>query len=615
MQFANAALSKLRSNNLADPLMDMVQALIIIGRISREEDPEMLNLIHGQAFGATYLLGDGTQDMLLLHLAKTSLMSRLPAVSPCVRAAHLFFTQLLISWGTCSNQNCAVVHWMGGYGMSITCPLPNIRLAMPAAATEARIVAWGSGIVAAATWPRYWLTDAHSRKFSLPHHAVLCPGTENFDTVAGGEEVDDPKLHPNGAPQSVTPLTADGSTTAGPGGMCHQKSHHFAQTRVDCQFTQRSTQWPDMTLHTGQLGSADTIRAHAPTQGGGEATTLGRHPVQTLYREDGITFAVHIESNVPRSEFKNFPPLNKATTVVFEMQISYGAFLHYTYAAAIVLGFSLVFVYSLCTLERPVRMRLKKRSPVVLYMLVIASSYVLQDLFYQRPTDDNRLVPHLSVALVWTALVIILLGTETLLWKPYVGVFFLGLLFESIATALLLATQIHPNTVSLCLIIGRLTVTLTLSINGFLLLLSYRAETHSDEEAQLLLGLGNADTPQQLLRKRLAEPRNGIEYLQSFAMVMPHLFPWNSKVRLYLATLYLATRVVVLVLGRGVNVATPKLLGIVVDKIDRGLGTMPWKHIAFWACCVWLDGRAGLSALDSFARHRIHNSSNKRVRG
>jgi len=77
----------------------------------------------------------------------------------------------------------------------------------------------------------------------------------------------------------------------------------------------------------------------------------------------------------------------------------------------------------------------------------------------------------------------------------------------------------------------------------------------------------------------------------------------------------LAIRVVVVLLRRSVGVATPKLLSTALDKLDPSLGTMPWKTIVFWACCVWLDSRAGLEVLDSLARTRIHNTLYKQVTG
>lgn len=317
-----------------------------------------------------------------------------------------------------------------------------------------------------------------------------------------------------------------------------------------------------------------------------------------------------------------FLPLTKTTAEGFEMQTSYTlkspiwGFLDYTYAPAIGLFYLLALVFGLCTLQEAATLSLKRRSLVVLSMLIIALSYVLEALFYvgQKPTDDDRSTPQhaifraLSVAPVWTALAVYLSRTRVLLWNPYVGVFVLGFLFESITTTLLLATRGYLDTVSLCLSIARPVVTLALLINGILIVSFCRIERHSNEEAQPLLRHSNADTPPQQQR-RLTEPGNWIKYIQRFAIFMPHLLPWHDSKILC----SLAIRIVIAILNRGINVALPRQLGIAIDKLSSEPGTMPWKEIASWTCYLWLDSRAGLNVLDSLASTCIHNSSYKQI--
>ena len=130
------------------------------------------------------------------------------------------------------------------------------------------------------------------------------------------------------------------------------------------------------------------------------------------------------------------------------MQISYRALLDYTYAPAIGLCYFLALIFGLCTLQKAATVRLKKRCPVALSMLIIVISYVLEALFYiyQWRTDNKRSVPQhsifriLIIASTWTALTVHLYRTKALLWNPYIGVFVLGFLFESMGTGLLLST-------------------------------------------------------------------------------------------------------------------------------------------------------------------------------
>jgi len=173
----------------------------------------------------------------------------------------------------------------------------------------------------------------------------------------------------------------------------------------------------------------------------------------------------------------------------------------------------------------------------------------------------------------------------------------------------LITTRGYQNAVSLCFSIARPLVTIALSINGIHVILPFREERHFDEEAQPLLGHGDADTPQQQLR-RLIEPRNWIEYLQSFAIFMPHLLPWHD----WKILCSLAIRIVIAILNRGITVAIPRQLGIVIDKLSLGSGIMPWKEFAFWICYFWLDSRAGLDVPDSLASNYIENSSYKQVK-
>ncbi|KAF9733847.1 ABC transporter [Paraphaeosphaeria minitans] len=295
------------------------------------------------------------------------------------------------------------------------------------------------------------------------------------------------------------------------------------------------------------------------------------------------------------------------------MQISYLAFLDYAYAPAIVLGYFLALVFGLCTRQQAITMRPKKRSLSTLFMFVIGLSYALEALFivYQRQPDERRpALQHTifriaTVAPIWMILAVYLYMTECLRWNPYVGVFILGFLFESIATALSFATRRYSDTVSLCLSVVRSMAALALSIIGTIFMASYTAERYSDEEAQPLLEHSNADTP----RRRLTQPSNWIEYLQSFAIFMPHLLPWHDPKIL----VCLALRLVVALLNRALNVAIPWQLGTAIDKLISGPGTLPWKEIVFWTTGLLLDSSLGFNALDRLASNYIQNSSYKQV--
>lgn len=290
------------------------------------------------------------------------------------------------------------------------------------------------------------------------------------------------------------------------------------------------------------------------------------------------------------------------------MAFSDGTFLDYAYSPAIVLGYVLALVYGLCTMEKVVIFPPRKRVLPILCMLLVALSYILEAFFlmYRRQIDDDRLASQnamfriITVTPIWIALAVYLYEAECLLWNPYFSVFSIGLLFETVTTSLLRPTLTFSDIFFLCLSISRAVVTLVLLAIG----ISYRAEKHSNEEGQMLLGHGNANI---LQHTRLREPRNWIEYVQSFAIFMPYLLPWHDSKVLGC----LALRLVIALATRVLNVATALVWGSAVDKLNSG--TMPWTQIAIWATCLWLDSRAGLIVPDGFASNCIQLSSYKKV--
>ena len=144
----------------------------------------------------------------------------------------------------------------------------------------------------------------------------------------------------------------------------------------------------------------------------------------------------------------------------------------------------------------------ERRGLAATFMLVTASSYPLEALLYvyRRPTGpapEHVVFLFIRVALVWTIFASHLSRARVLLWEPYVGVFVLGFLFESITTASLLATGERLDIVALAFNISRLIITLVLSIDGIFVILSCRTEQCIDEEAQPLHGHANVNTTQQ----------------------------------------------------------------------------------------------------------------------
>lgn len=291
------------------------------------------------------------------------------------------------------------------------------------------------------------------------------------------------------------------------------------------------------------------------------------------------------------------------------------AFLDYTYAPVIGLFYLIALIFSLCTLQQAVVLSLKRRSLAATFMLVTASSYALEAVLYVYRKSSGSVPQHAvfrvtSVTLVWSILAAHLSMTRVLLWNPYVGVFVLGFLFESITTASFLTIGGQFDTVALCFNVLRPIVTLILLTISVFGILSYWTEQPINGEAQSLLGHANVDTTQQRWR-RLAEPDNWIEYLQSFTIFIPHLLPWRDPKIIC----SLAIRIVIAILNRGLNVAIPRQLGIAIDKLSSGPETMPWKGIALWACYLWLNSSAGFDILDSLATTHIQNSSYKQIKG
>lgn len=282
-------------------------------------------------------------------------------------------------------------------------------------------------------------------------------------------------------------------------------------------------------------------------------------------------------------------------------------FLNYTHAFAVGLFYLAALVFDLCKMQTSVPLDFKRRRIPVLLMLIITLNYVIELSYvlasHNRSVSQHLMFHVLSVAMVWIALAVSLSRNQSPLRRPYVGAFVVGSVFEvaiSITTTLSHATQEYAP---LYLTIARAVVSLALTVDGLLL---NCVEEHTDEEAESLLEqAGNADT----LRQRRLQEGNWIQYLREFTIFMPYLLPIHDRNILR----SLAIRIVIAILGRGLNVIIPRQLGIIADKLVSG--TMPSKDIAIWIGYLWLDSRAGLSVLDSLAANFMQTSSYQRITG
>jgi len=321
--------------------------------------------------------------------------------------------------------------------------------------------------------------------------------------------------------------------------------------------------------------------------------------------------------------------------------------LDYIHAPMIAACFMGYLIVSVCVLQKPIALPLKRRRIAKAFVLTLLTGYVAEILYYfSRYISENSFeTPQhaafhcLGSILIWIPLSSSIVSNKPLRWQPYFGTFVLQFIVESIICVMrgfsLPAEDVYSS-VPLSFSCLRSFASLGLLVNGFFILISRKAERATDEEGQSLLGkpangaagYGSTESPssstttvegaeevdrnqaaKDAQAKRLEEEGGWLGYLKGFLVFLPYLWPKDD----WRVMGCLAIRGLELVSGRFFNLLGPRQLGIITDKLSSGQGGMPWKDIALWGFYHWANSYSGFGWLDNFASMYIQKSAFRRI--
>jgi hypothetical protein len=319
---------------------------------------------------------------------------------------------------------------------------------------------------------------------------------------------------------------------------------------------------------------------------------------------------------------------------------------NYMHAPAIGFWYLGALIFSVCVLQKPRPLPLKRRRLLITMMFATLLVYFAELLYYlvRAFADAGYTTPHdavincLGSVLVWGPLSVSLVSSSPLRWAPYFGTFVLHFAFETtlcLLGGLAVPSDQKDHTIPLVFHSIRAIASLLLLLDGFLILIRKRGDNGSDEEGQSLLGkqtnghpvqngnLGygsiNPDSStngessfserereiREKQAKRLEEEGGWFGYLRGFAIFLPHLWPKDDKVIMFCLFL----RAVNLIQGRVFNLLAPRQLGIITNKLAAGTRIMPWKDVGLWTFYKWINSYSGFGAIDSIANYVIQNKS------
>ena len=321
----------------------------------------------------------------------------------------------------------------------------------------------------------------------------------------------------------------------------------------------------------------------------------------------------------------------------------------YLYPISIASYYLIAVTLSMCMLQKPktgttiARMRIVA---TILLVLVILT-YIGQVAVYltravvQRGwwATEHNTIEMIASLFVWGCLYVRLIGTEAQVWHPYLGSWVLGLGFE-IAFTLLSRYSIAEPSIYDNLVFAldgiRVVLFVSLSINGVLLVLSTGdIDKPVDEERRSLLSNdqshaatapngsiadddGDDDEPgdggehiKEQQRKRLEEQGGWWNYLKSFGIFLPYLWPsdnWKAKGCLFLMFIGL-------ILDRALTVLTPRQVGILMGKVTEtaGTGVYPWKEVLIWLFLRWIGSPSGFAMISDISRAYVWCWSSARI--
>lgn len=325
--------------------------------------------------------------------------------------------------------------------------------------------------------------------------------------------------------------------------------------------------------------------------------------------------------------------------------------LKYLYPATVFLYFFAASLLASCTLQalkksQSARPERPSRRAVIVLLGCLLLTYVVQitilgtqSIITKSAPIEHALINYLSCILVFGILFIQLIESETVVWYPFRGSWFLALCFElsiSILTAFHLKRMVLSrfDALHIVFISLRLVSLSTLSAWTFLGLWS-KAPPVLDGERQSLLpepngdqfktqgssgklgnsssygsttqnetgSSSNSESPWQRrhregresLEKRLEEEGNWFEYAKGFTTLFPYIWPVGNR------NLQLRAVAVILCLlaSNALHLLIPRQTGIIMDVLSQS-SSSPWAAVIFFAVLRLAASESGIELVRSW---------------
>jgi len=219
-------------------------------------------------------------------------------------------------------------------------------------------------------------------------------------------------------------------------------------------------------------------------------------------------------------------------------------------------------------------------------------------------TADPQLVYQLFLNLVWTILFLGLIGCWGMTTYPHYGTW--SILFV-LSSGVLVIGKIE-NYATFILQICRLALNFSLISIGLLYHFVRKSQDQGTaDEAQPLLGSDEPSTTkkkdkekdQEELDREKIRQRPFWDYLASFKVFLPYMYPSSREQQVYMVGMCVCT-----FLGRVVAFSLPLCLGGVIDSLNTN--EMPWKAIMVYGSLKLASSAAGIPMINEWMYTKVH---------
>lgn len=240
----------------------------------------------------------------------------------------------------------------------------------------------------------------------------------------------------------------------------------------------------------------------------------------------------------------------------------------------------------------------------LIVLTTVVEAFVVARISDPYSTADPQLVYQLFLNLVWTILFLGLIGSWGTTRYPHYGSW--SILF--VLSSRVLCIGKFENQASFILQICRLTLNFSLIGTGFLYCFVSKSQDDSTaDEAQPLLGSEEPSTSkkkekekdQEELDREKIRQRPFWEYLASFKVFLPFMYPSSREQQIYMAGMSLCT-----LLCRLIAFSLPLCLGRVIDSLNSS--EMPWRAIMLYGSLKLAYSSAGVPMVNDWLYTKVH---------